>query len=255
MEHIYYASKGARYIMIDGRDGKLMNEQGWDIHRSVNTFKHKRNRKENLHELCYWYVDADQEPKEKVRERIVNCTVMPTMVVETGGGYHLYWKAKDATVENYSYILSNLRSRFYGDKGAKGVSKMLRVPGMLQYKYNPPFRVKVVHHNQDAQISETLMMSFLKVYVPPKKEVSGTCSLRTLKDDRDDWEGLIKEAKRMGISFVTENRAECPNKEHSNQGMRPSLVFFKETCKFYCFKCHARGGIEELKRPIQGGRT
>jgi len=74
----------------------------------------------------------------------------PSVIVSSGRGEHWYWLlssplqvntvAGQATAER---LLRGLARRFGGDPGATDVSHLLRVPGTLNPKYDPPVQVVV----------------------------------------------------------------------------------------------------------------
>lgn len=77
--------------------------------------------------------------------------VQPSVIVDSGGGYHCYWlfvepfildtkEARDKAVDVQARWVTCVR----GDKAAKDLPRVLRVPGTLNYKYTPPRPVAFV---------------------------------------------------------------------------------------------------------------
>lgn len=106
----------------------------------------------------------------------------PTYIVETKNGYHLYWCLKrpivldslttiqrdengfEKTVRDEPRIGNLIRScagietalirRFHGDKSAKDMTRLLRVPGTWHLKEaDDPFRIKIIQSNPGARYS------------------------------------------------------------------------------------------------------
>src|SRR5690606_34898210 len=79
-------------------------------------------------------------------ERIQASPLIPSSIVETKSGYHVYWYAEGARAECYRPLLDALVRRFDADPNARDLARVLRVPGFLHLK-NPaePFLVRHVY--------------------------------------------------------------------------------------------------------------
>lgn len=105
--------------------------------------------KNNLVENPALWVDIDfkKTAREEFERKLADFPLKPSIIVETGGGYHVYWLLKEPCpkedipkIENY---LSRLASHFGGDPGAMDASRILRIPGTLNLKYTPPWEVVI----------------------------------------------------------------------------------------------------------------
>jgi hypothetical protein len=95
--------------------------------------------------------------------------VPPSVLVASGGGFHTYWlldepfvldtdKARERAVD-----VQARWTRFVGgDKAAKDIARVLRVPGTLNYKYEPARLVTFV----DADYSRTYTLDALHATLP-----------------------------------------------------------------------------------------
>jgi hypothetical protein len=72
-------------------------------------------------------------------------TVEPTWIVATGGGYHAYWKLREAVQADAAFEgrLKGLVRVLNGDRAATDRSRVLRVPGTFNHKY-PDCQVRIV---------------------------------------------------------------------------------------------------------------
>lgn len=123
-------------IVVAG-DADYYNERGYGIFFTVNTFKTKERKESNLEKLDHWYVDIDSGTKTNQFKKIVEFGLVPSMVVETKNGHHVYWAIKDSpTLEEYKSILIKLIAFFNADKNAKDAARLLRMPGYYHMK-NP----------------------------------------------------------------------------------------------------------------------
>jgi len=75
----------------------------------------------------------------------------PTVVIDSGGGYHCYWflaepflLATDEDRERARKAQAAWVGFTKGDDGAKDLARVLRIPGTRNYKYNPPRPVVII---------------------------------------------------------------------------------------------------------------
>ena len=145
---------------------KDWNSRGFGIHFTPNTFEGPR-RAENLVKINFWIADIDDGPKEEQLKRIKRLPIYPNRIVETKRGYHCYWKALDATPENYRKIEEGIIQALGADPQCKDVCHTLRAPGFLHQK-DPknPFLVKIIEDNCYIGWKERQMMV---AFVKPQK--------------------------------------------------------------------------------------
>lgn len=104
------------------------------------------------------YADLDSKDhtngKGGARVHIKTLNPRPSVIVDSGGGYHCYWLLKAPFVLNTDFkrkVAQSLQDRWVtfvgGDKAVHDLARVLRVPGTLNYKYVPPKEVKIVTAN------------------------------------------------------------------------------------------------------------
>jgi len=81
----------------------------------------------------------------KVAAHIRSLDYQPSAIVRSGGGYHCYWFLKQAVfdIEALSSTLAAWVEFVGADTGAKDITRVLRVPGTWNHKYNPPRPVEL----------------------------------------------------------------------------------------------------------------
>lgn len=157
-------SRGA--IRINVNQAEEYNRAGYGIFHTVNCFFLGRKKKDLVSINC-WALDIDSGTKEDQMARIKS-GLLPTMVIESFRGYHVYWKAKDATADSWNAIVWDRLVPYYGaDPNAKDISRILRKPGFYHMK-DPanPFMIKKVW-DLKVEYSVWEMLSF---YKDPKEE-------------------------------------------------------------------------------------
>lgn len=104
-------------------------------------------------------IDFKNTPETTAVNNIKNFEFKPTLIVRSGGGFHLYWRLKEAynkdsidAIESLNRVLAKTLG---GDDNAVDASRILRLPGTFNIKYDPPPEVKcILHENVDYDISD-----------------------------------------------------------------------------------------------------
>lgn len=137
-----------------------LNKQGFGIFWTVQSFKGPRS-KENLFKINSWAIDMDGGNKDEQLE-IIRRHIYPSLVIETKNGFHVYFHAKDATLENFEAIVSDrLVPAFNADPRAKDISRILRVPEFHHMKDpKDPFLVRVVWEYPVSYTEEQMFFNF-----------------------------------------------------------------------------------------------
>jgi hypothetical protein len=80
----------------------------------------------------------------RLRDHLATIAPRANIVVDSGGGYHLYWLLdqpfmlnSDAARERAIRLQADWVTRVGGDPASKDLARVLRVPGTLNYKYDP----------------------------------------------------------------------------------------------------------------------
>lgn len=166
-------------------------QQGYGIFFTVNGFTGGRRTNETLTNINGFFADIDYPDKinrtpeaikeykqDLLMEMMDDSLPIPTYVVETKNGFHVYWLLEAPVMLNelnpdqqeqlklsYRQVEEAILNRFDGDPGAKDAARVLRVPGTLHQKDpKDPFEVKITHASPDECIYtfEEIREAFLK---------------------------------------------------------------------------------------------
>ena len=134
-------------IPIPLADAEDWNKKGFGIFATVNSFHTDRREENNIQKLVSWFVDLDGGNKSIQAQKILNFALIPSLVVETKNGHHVYWDMADQqTIEEYKATLTKLIKHFDSDTAAKDAARVLRVAGFYHMKEpHNPFLVKVIY--------------------------------------------------------------------------------------------------------------
>lgn len=154
--------EGAPPFVVTEEQAHKLNQEGYGIHAEVNEFEGRR-RKTNVKKINYWFVEIDYDGKKLPVDDLIKMFLIPSRIVETKNGYHLYFKAKDAglDLERYRTIQIRLREVYAGDENATDVTRTLRAPGYYHLKDpHDPFMVREIL-STDAEYKEATMLAIL----------------------------------------------------------------------------------------------
>lgn len=178
-------SRGCFHIPVD--QAREFNRQGYGIFFPVNAFHTTQRRDDNLKEIRFWFIDMDEGSKETQFDKIVSFPLVPSMIVETKKGHHVYWKCKkEPTIKEYDFTIERLIGLFGSDKNAKGVARILRVPGFLHMKDpTKPYKIKKIFEEDCSYTTEEINKALPKCEIVVEKP---KISFDMPKGNDDFWE-------------------------------------------------------------------
>ena len=125
--------------------------KGTNVYFGVNARVGKGGKKENVHYLNTFHAEVDygttghkKKSKYKTYEEALSAIrkfpIQPTIIVHSGGGFHVYWvlsnpiKVADTGIETLEAINKELSIRLGGNLGTQNISRILRIPGTFNFK-------------------------------------------------------------------------------------------------------------------------
>jgi len=145
-------SKKRTFLSLDnlrGIDAFCAKHANENLYFSIAT-RDGGGTKSHIQHIPAAWVDLDFKniPQPHADKLIGECLGQPTFVVESGNGYHVYWKFKEpwgkSNIADHEKLLRQLAVYFSGDLAATDSSRILRLPDSRNFKYKPPRRVKVL---------------------------------------------------------------------------------------------------------------
>lgn len=153
-----------------------LNKIGYEAYFTVNGFKGKPDaKKEHCTSLNAFFIDIDGR-KELSEIEAIKQRLMPTYILETKNGYHLYWlldepifrdevteEEWDKAVARWERIEATVVETLNADKVVKDIPRILRQPDTYYWKKsgdaylggveNAPFKIKGIHKQESATYS------------------------------------------------------------------------------------------------------
>ena len=140
------------------------NAAGADIFVGMNPIKKGANSrtKENIREIRHLYLDLDRGGQVAL-DAIRNSTDVPApnFILDTSPDKHqVVWRVQGLAIEESEAMLRAMAAQFGGDPAATDSTRVLRLPGFANRKYDAEFIVQAhhesdaVHHARDFQLQE-----------------------------------------------------------------------------------------------------
>lgn len=148
--------------------------QDKNVYFGVATREYGKGTKESILNIPAVWVDIDfkQTPMEKAVELLGQFPLEPSIMVSSGGGWHLYWLLKKPATRNMIPLVETINKHLAiclgGDLGSSDAARILRVPGTLNYKYTPPESVKIIECLPDKKYD---LADFERHLPTPKDEI------------------------------------------------------------------------------------
>ena len=171
------------------------NKKWAGIFFSINSMKPWERDKASVTKVNAWACEVDDLSKEDQLKLISVAPLAPSLVIESNKSYHMYWFAKDGTIENWTKICWWLRNFFGGDPAiASDISRVLRVPGYNHMKdFNKPFMCSIVDWNWNYYTEEEMLKAFPDTETLAEKEAKAIKKEQQLKQaiwNDDAWDRI-----------------------------------------------------------------
>lgn len=125
-------------------------KESCDIYIGMNTLKPEaRTRtKDDIQSIRHLYLDIDHDgPAALTRIRQSNLVPTPNYTINTSPEkFQVVWRVEGIEQERAEGILRAMARKFGGDPAATDSTRVLRLPGFLNRKYDAEFRVRAERH-------------------------------------------------------------------------------------------------------------
>lgn len=168
-----------------------LNVKGYEAYFTVNGFKGESDaKKDKCTSINSFFIDIDGR-KDPAELEAIKKKLMPTYILETKNGYHIYWlldepifreeqdpEQWDALVARWERIEQAIVSTLKADPVVKDITRILRIPDTYYWKKsgdawkkgveNAPFKIKGIHKLDSASYSLDVMED---TFPPPTTNV------------------------------------------------------------------------------------
>lgn len=164
----------------------------------------------------------------------------PHYVMETSAGNYQYALLFDGTVEEAQVLIEALIEAGYSDPGARDVHRLVRLPGSLNYKSNPPFVARLVAENWD-QPAWTFKELCEEFGLTPREPTSLRATKRAWNGDTGG-DVILKWLTEKGMTLSEPNSdgwmfIECPWADEHSDGRTDAKwqIGNGATGSYHCF--------------------
>jgi RepB DNA-primase from phage plasmid len=123
------------------------NATGANVYVAANPLRSgsRKRTKESIASVRHLYIDIDRDGDTRLAAlRASDAVPTPTAILFTSPGkYQVLWRVERFDLESQESTLKLLAMAFGGDPACTDCNRVLRVPGFLNCKYDPPHRVAV----------------------------------------------------------------------------------------------------------------
>jgi len=175
-------------------------------------------------------VDFKTTPEPRARESMKSLTMTPSIVVSSGGGWHLYWLLAEPTSASDVRIEPTLRGlarALGGDRAAAEIARIMRLPGTTNWKYDPPRRCQILEANWDRRYSLTEFERYAEQ--APNEQANGVAAREPIPAGEAIPEGqrnsqLTRVAGKMRRTGLSESEMRAALRAVNQERCNPPLL-------------------------------
>ena len=170
-------------------------KEACDIYIGMNTLKPEaRTRtKEDIQTIRHLYLDIDHDgPPALAKIRQSNLVPPPNYTLNTSPEkFQIVWRVEGIDREHGEALLRAMARKLGGDPAATDSTRVLRLPGFVNRKYQTEFRVQAekhtdrIHHLQDFRLSTEPIDNHFRAHY--RRLTQRSSETRPLSQSEHDW--------------------------------------------------------------------
>jgi hypothetical protein len=178
------------------------NSAGANVYVVANPlrFGAHRRTKECIACVRHLYLDLDTEGEARLASLRASDTVpSPTAILTTSlGKYQVLWRVEGFTVEHQESALKLLAITFGGDPACTDCNRVLRLPGFVNCKYDPPYPITIEYpgdftwHCDDFRLDLLAADAMLSPPAMPSRKRSSMHGKKCTNSEHD-WAWVLHE--------------------------------------------------------------
>jgi len=146
------------------------NGNGANIYVAANPLQPgtRKRTKQSIASVRHLYIDIDTDGDARLAAmRASDLVPPPTSILSTSPGkYQALWRVEGFDFDRQEQTLKQLAMAFGGDPACTDCNRVLRVPGFLNQKYDPAFRVTVEYPDDSIWASDDFRLDAIKMNTP-----------------------------------------------------------------------------------------
>jgi hypothetical protein len=166
-----------------------LNRMGFNMYVVVNETDGKGQTNEHFTRIrAVWQEDDTGIEREYPLE--------PSIVVQSSEGkFHRYWLVADdwpcdeKGIADFDGVMARMVKDYGCDKNAKDRARILRLPGFLNWKYDPPHLVQLLHATETRYTRQQILEEFPPILKAVAPVISQSIAAPAIADQPNpDWE-------------------------------------------------------------------
>jgi len=191
------------------------NTRGANIYVAANPlrFGSRKRTKESIDEVRHLYIDIDSDGDARLAAvRTSDAVPIPSTILSTSPGkYQVLWQVDDFRFAEQERLLKLLAIAFGGDPACTDCNRVLRLPGFLNNKYDPPHLVTAEYPSNSVPKPEDFRLDDAAIeplLTCPRKPAHIRRDQKT--NSENDWAWIARElAAGKDPVKLTRTLAEC----------------------------------------------
>ena len=171
------------------------NKKWAGVFFSINSMLPWERDKASVTRVNAWACEVDNLSKEDQLKLISVAPIAPSLIIESNKSFHMYWFAKDGTIENWTKVCRWLRNFFGWDPAiASDISRVLRIPWYNHMK-DPehPFECIISDWNWEYYTEEEMLKAYPDTETLADKEaraIKKEAQLKQAIGNDDTWDRI-----------------------------------------------------------------
>lgn len=142
---------------------ETLNDRGAGVYVTVQEMDGNGRKSENLKTIRAIFQEDDGDGKKLPLD--------PHIIVNTSPGkYHRYILVEGLSADEFNAVMEVIVNQYGGDKNAKDLARVLRLPGFGNNKYGYPYPVTIVHESGDQPFNKQDVLEAFGIDKVEKRE-------------------------------------------------------------------------------------
>jgi hypothetical protein len=172
------------------------NSTGANVYIAANPLRSgsRRRTKESIASVRHLYIDIDTDGDTRLAAlRSTDAVPTPSVILSTSPGkYQVLWRVDGFDFERQEQMLKLLAITFGGDPACTDCNRVLRIPGFVNRKYDPAYRVTVEYPCNSVWIPADFRLDPMAVSgVLAERDISSRKQTSEASHSESDWAWVL----------------------------------------------------------------
>lgn len=207
------------------------NANGYDVYISQNTLNgdSPRRRKQDVAAIRHVYLDLDQDGDRALKAIETSVRLpSPSFVIDTSPGKHqVIWKVQGVSQAEAESLMRSMAREFGGDPAATDSTRVLRLPGFYNKKYEAPYRIEARQGSAElyrlADFKVSLEEAQASIAITSQRSGGQGASNKRTHSERD-WHWVMRQLRQGESAESLIHKLEQSRQDKPNPGYYARLT-------------------------------